>query len=121
MVLGVGLNLRLSADQAAAIDQPWVDLRRLPGSPEPSRNRLAGALISELLAMLLAFERSGFAPLVPEWNRHDLYHGCEVLLTSGQGELRGVHRGVDATGALLLEQGVRLLACHAGELSLRPL
>ncbi len=120
VVLGVGLNLRLSAVQGEVIDQPWIDLRGLPGSPAPSRNRLAGVLISELLAMLQAFERNGFGPLAAEWNRHDLYHGCEVVLTSGQGELRGVHRGVDHAGALLLEQAAGLRACHAGELSLRP-
>jgi BirA family biotin operon repressor/biotin-[acetyl-CoA-carboxylase] ligase len=119
VVLGVGLNLRLSAAQAGAIDQPWVDVRGLPGSPAPSRNQLAGALISELLVMLRAFERSGFAPLAAEWNRHDLYRGYEVVLTSGQGELRGVHRGVNPAGALLLEQAAGVHAHHAGELSLR--
>lgn len=121
VVLGVGLNLRLSDAQGAAIDQPWIDLRGLPGRPQPSRNRMAAALISELLRMLAAFEQQGFAPLVEEWNRRDLYHGRPVVLSSPQGQLQGVHRGVDAGGALLLEQGGELRACHGGELSLRPL
>ena len=43
----------------------------------------------------------------------------DAIVTSGQGELRGVHRGVDSSGALLLEQAGGLRACHAGELSLR--
>lgn len=121
VVLGIGLNLRLTAAQGAGIDQPWVDLRGLPGTPAPSRNRLAAILIEDLVGMLQAFERDGFAPLVEEWNRHDVYRGREVVLASAREQLRGVHRGVDSAGALLLDQGAGVRAYHGGELSLRSL
>ena len=119
VVIGVGVNTHLPADQAAPIDQPWVDLHKVPTGAGISRNRLAGVLIQQLLEMLQRFGEHGLVPLIPEWNRHDVYLGRPVVLRSGNTEITGVHQGITPDGALLLEQGTEVRAYHAGEVSLR--
>lgn len=119
VVIGVGINTHLPTSQAAAIDQPWVDLDRVPTGAGISRNRLAGMLIQHLLEMLQRFAEHGLVPLVPEWNRHDAYLGRQVVLRSGNKEIAGVHQGIGSDGALLLAQGTEVRAYHAGEVSLR--
>ncbi len=47
VVCGVGINVLLNRESARSIDQPWTDLYHMMGAV-PSRNRLVGALISEL-------------------------------------------------------------------------
>lgn len=120
VVLGIGLNTRLSRRQAEAIDQPWVDLASIPRGEKISRNRLAAELVDRLLEALDEFERHGLSPLLEQWRRHDLYHGKAVRLHMGNRTVEGVHYGIDETGALLLANGGGVRAYHAGEVSLRP-
>ncbi len=119
VVVGVGVNVRMSAQQGAGIDQPWTDLSSMSGARTCSRNRLAALLIEHLVAMLNAFETQGLAPLLEEWNRYDLLRGQTVKLSTGDRSIEGTHLGVDSQGALLLAQGDRTRAYHAGEVSLR--
>ncbi len=119
VVLGLGLNTRLSARQGEAIEQPWVDLASVPGGQGISRNALAAALLEQLLAALAGFHHQGLSPLLDEWNRNDLYRGKRVQLRMGERVVEGIHRGIDGSGALLLDSGDGVHAFHAGEVSLR--
>lgn len=59
VVAGVGLNVALPPAAAAAIDQPWVDLREILGVEPIARNRLAALLISELIETFVRFQGGG--------------------------------------------------------------
>ena len=120
VVLGLGLNTRLDESQADQIDQPWVDLHSVPGGAGISRNKLVAALLDNLLQTMDGFSRQGLEPLLQEWHRYDLYYGRRVSLHFGDRVIEGVHRGIDPTGALLLQQKGELHAYHGGEVSLRP-
>lgn len=119
VVLGLGLNTMLTEEDGDAIDQPWVDLASVPGGRGISRNRLAAELVNELIEMLAGFERDGLAVWVDEWKRLDLYHGKSVSLLMGKRTIEGIHKGIDSSGALLLEHEGQLQAYHGGEVSLR--
>ncbi|MDG4596063.1 MAG: biotin--[acetyl-CoA-carboxylase] ligase [Candidatus Contendobacter sp.] len=120
VVAGVGLNVALPPAAAAAIDQPWVDLREILGVEPIARNRLAALLISELIETFVRFQGGGFADLAAEWAEFDRVVGRRVRLTLPNTTLIGIARGVDATGALLLETADgRLRPCIGGEISLR--
>jgi BirA family biotin operon repressor/biotin-[acetyl-CoA-carboxylase] ligase len=120
VVAGVGLNVALPPPAATVIDQPWVDLREILGVEHISRNRLAASLISELIETFVRFQESGFADLTAEWAEFDRVAGRRVRLTLPNTTLIGIARGVDATGALLLETtDGRLRPCMGGEISLR--
>jgi len=120
VVLGLGLNVSMPSFAAESIDQPWIDLDSLPGGKTVSRNRLVAVLLDNLAAILSGFEADGLAPLVKEWRRYDLYYGEPVRLQMGGRQVEGIHRGIDSSGALLLETSDGIQVHHGGEVSLRP-
>jgi len=117
-VIGVGLNLKMTAAAAAAIDQPWVDLETVQGRPV-SRNQCCALLLHHLLETLTHFEEQGFARLADEWRRHDITRNQAVLVMQGAEYHSGIARGVDDNGALLVEQAGRLQRFMSGDVSLR--
>lgn len=120
VVAGIGLNVALPASDAAAIDQPWVDLREILGTVPVDRNRLAAMLIGEVVGAYSRFQDGGFADFAEEWMRFDQVRGRPVRLQLPDGTVAGIARGVDATGALLLEtEDGRASAYLGGEVSLR--
>ncbi len=117
---GIGLNVALPRRAALAIDQPWVDLREILGVDGVSRNYLAALLINELVEIFGRFEQGGFIGLVEEWASFDLATGRRVRLHLPNAAVTGIVRGVDPSGALLLESADgRVKAYLGGEISLR--
>ena len=118
VVIGIGLNLSLSEDDAAAIDQPWVDLSSL--KPGLSRNRVASAVLNELLLAVADFRQHGFAPYQQYWTERDVFHNKEVQISSASWQMAGKVKGVNRKGELMLqtERGTEVIS--AGEISVRP-
>jgi BirA family biotin operon repressor/biotin-[acetyl-CoA-carboxylase] ligase len=121
VVIGIGLNLRLTSEARRAIEAGGARVAALQDAcPAPlSRNTLAAALLEELLSMLGGFEAEGFAPFRSEWLALDALGGRAARVLAVQGGLTGIARGVDVDGALLLESGGRLHRFVSGEVSLR--
>ena len=116
-VIGVGLNLAMTPAQAGGVDQPWIALEQALGRHLP-RNQLAGKIIGALHEALTQFERSGFASFAADWNQFDLTAGKPVRVER-EPPLLGIARGIDASGALLVEADGQRHAVHSGEVSLR--
>jgi len=122
VVIGIGLNVALSAallKKIAATGLPATDLRSA-GFAQRSRNQIAAELINACLRGLVTFERAGLKPFIEEWRSADALRGRPVDVASAQGIARGLARGVDVHGALLLEtpQGVKRFV--AGDVTVRP-
>jgi len=120
VVLGLGMNVRLTEAEGESIDQPWVSIARVPGGAALSRNRIVAALLDNLVIVLSQFEERGFTAMISEWRQYDLYDGKRVFLQLGARQIEGIHRGVEPSGALLLETAEGMRAYHGGEVSLRP-
>ena len=116
VVIGVGLNLAMSAAEAAEIDQPHAVLTEVT---EVSRNELASRLLSGLLDMLPAFSERGFGAFREAWAEFDVYRHQPVELLMGRNRIAGINAGVDATGNLLLQTDAGVATYNAGEVSLR--
>jgi len=111
VVIGVGLNVALGAallQQIAATGTEATDLAS-GGLKSPSRNTVAAALISESVRGLLEFERHGLKPFIEEWRAADALRGRPVNVSAADGVARGLARGIDVHGALMVEtpQGVK--------------
>jgi BirA family biotin operon repressor/biotin-[acetyl-CoA-carboxylase] ligase len=119
VVVGIGINVKLSASAGQAIDQPWVDLHSLTSQPL-ARNQLVAQLIMELMRVHRSAEQQKLQPYLQEWRALDSYLGKQVVLRAGNGEYTGVVRGVDNAGALQLAHNGQLMRFHSGEVSLRP-
>lgn len=116
-VIGVGLNLAMSASQATDIAQPWISLNQVLSTPI-ARNVLAVELIGALFAALRQFESSGFDSFLADWSHFDLTANRNVRIESIP-PLNGVARGIDASGALIVEATGSRHIIHSGEVSLR--
>jgi BirA family biotin operon repressor/biotin-[acetyl-CoA-carboxylase] ligase len=121
MVIGIGLNLSLSADTRRAIEAGGARIAALADACQapPARNALTAALLAELLSMLDGFERRGFAAFREEWTSLDALGGRPARILVGDDTIEGISRGVDADGALLVDSGGQLLRFVSGEASLR--
>ncbi len=122
VVVGLGLNIALPAAVRADLAARGISAIHLEslGAALPGRNELAAALIAELIATLLRFGEQGFAAFAAEWAAADTLQGREVRLESAAGPQRGIARGVDASGALLLETARGTLRILSAEVSVRP-
>jgi BirA family transcriptional regulator, biotin operon repressor / biotin---[acetyl-CoA-carboxylase] ligase len=122
VVIGLGLNVALGPQllkRIAGTGIPATDLLTA-GLVRPSRNRIAAAIISSCLAGLTEFERSGLKPFVEEWRAADNLRGRAVDVHTAEGVARGLARGIDVHGALLIEtrDGVRRFI--SGDVTVRP-
>ena len=111
VVIGIGLNLALGAAllrQIAASGTAATDLASV-ARPVPARNALAAALVSACVRGLIEFERQGLKPFIEDWRAADALRGRAVNVAAADGIARGVARGIDLRGALMVEtpQGVR--------------
>lgn len=118
VVIGIGLNVDMSAEEASPIDQPWSDLFAARGRVI-SRNQLAGAVLSHLLPTLIKFESTGFSAFHAEWSALDFVAGRAVVLHVGERSLVGIAAGIGETGALAIDTEMGREWFHGGEVSLR--
>jgi len=103
VVVGVGLNVRMPANMTMSIDQPWIDLAQTEAR-DVSRTQLAATVLDELILTLQQFSQTGLAAFLDEWHSYDRYFDKPVVLQQGEKIITGISRGIDASGALLLEQ-----------------
>lgn len=119
-VIGLGLNVRLPATAAAAIDQPWTDLARLlDATALPPRNAIAAAVLAHLLPALDAFDHEGLAPFLPRYAALDALCGRPVRVSSGDTAIEGQAAGLAADGGLRVATAAGERIFHAGEVSVR--
>jgi len=101
VVIGIGVNLHLSAEQGASIDQPWTSLFHILNQ-EIDRNHFAGLMLNELLFSLQQFSAQGFARFQAEWQELDYLYGKRIQINSPQPILTGIMQGISPNGELLL-------------------
>ena len=121
VVIGVGVNVSLPEEARREIQASGVAAAAVTDACKqvPSRNLVAGAILDELLSMLLQYERFGFAAFRDAWTVLDGLNGRPVKVAVGETAALGIARGVDSDGALLLETGDRMQRFVSGEASLR--
>ncbi|MEP6883639.1 MAG: biotin--[acetyl-CoA-carboxylase] ligase [Gammaproteobacteria bacterium] len=123
VVIGVGINVALTAEARRDIEVSGVAVAAVADAcgTAPSRNLVVGAILDELLSMLVGFEREGFAAFRDAWMALDAIRGRTVQVLLADQHLYGTARGVDREGALLLETGNGVQRFVSGEASLRLL
>jgi len=117
-LIGIGLNLDLPATAAAAIDQPWIDLKQLL-DPPPARKLLIAALLRQLHADLSRFDASGLESFHADWRRADALAGRAIWLLEAGGPTAAHALGIDAIGRLVVDVGGQQRKLSAGEISIR--
>lgn len=122
VVIGIGINVALGPtvlERIAGTGTRATDLRTAGADPAP-RNAIVAELIEEMLSGLMMFESEGLQPFVDEWTAADALRGRAVGVQAGETSARGIARGIDVGGALLLETPQGLRKFISGEVSVRP-
>lgn len=122
VVVGVGLNVKSDQIMNAEVGQPWVSLQEISEITQIQpigRNKIASALMSEIIPVLAQYEQKGFLEYRPEWERLNAHAGHAVDVHIGSTVVSGKMLCVNAMGALVLytDEGERVF--HGGEVSLR--
>ena len=122
-VIGIGLNTACSAETRARADtlagaQALTDLRSATDSTI-CRNGITALLIDSLLASVCEFSRAGFRSFSEEWKTWDALSGQTVTVQDQQQSVNGTARGVDLSGALMVEVDGMVNAYRSGEVSIR--
>jgi BirA family biotin operon repressor/biotin-[acetyl-CoA-carboxylase] ligase len=121
VVIGIGINVLLDDAARAAIHaagNPADDLRA-HRSPVPDRNHVVAALLARLVPALDGFPRQGLAPWLEDWHAHDALFDLEVRIENAGEVTRGVARGIDSHGALLVENPAGVQRFISGEVTVR--
>lgn len=117
-VIGIGLNLNMPEQAANKIDQQWTDLQR-HCKDKIDRNALSALLIQHLLKRLHQHQNEGLVAMLDEWHARDFYLNKRVKLLTGDNVTKGICRGVNNQGALMLEVDGQVKPIYGGEVSLR--
>ncbi len=117
IVIGAGINMSMRRVEENVVNQGWINLQE--AGINIDRNTLAARLIRELRAALILFEQEGLVPYLSRWKALDNFINRPVKLIIGDKEIFGISRGIDAQGALLLEQNGEIKPWMGGEISLR--
>ncbi len=117
VVIGVGVNIRLSEKGRAGIEQPVAALKDL--APDVSRNELVSAMIEAHIQMLERFETTGFSAWRDRWNDYHIHQDKAVRIYQGSTVSEGVALGVDDIGNLVVSIDGVCKRFTGGEVSLR--
>jgi BirA family biotin operon repressor/biotin-[acetyl-CoA-carboxylase] ligase len=121
VVVGIGLNVLLDAATRAAVARTGNtadDLRAQRPAP-PDRNTVVARLLTRLVPALEGFPRHGLAPHLANWHECDALRECEVRVENAGEITRGIARGIDAHGALLVETPAGVRRFISGEVTVR--
>ena len=126
IVIGLGLNVHITDEDAPFIDQPWTDLHSgFPNWPtmDVDRNQLAAAILHQWLILLTNFPTNQ-DKIIERWHQYALYLNQPVLLLNKENQSlqdKGIMRGVNQEGHLLIESSSGAINQYAdSNLSLRP-
>jgi BirA family biotin operon repressor/biotin-[acetyl-CoA-carboxylase] ligase len=121
IVVGLGLNVTLTADEAP---DPVATSLLMLGSPATDRNALARRILRELALRVDAWRTAGGADpsLLADYQRYSLTLNTRVRASMpGDREVVGVARSVDETGRLCVDTGAETMAISAGDIThMRP-
>ena len=113
-VIGVGLNI--APQPASDLSSGFACLQEMnPGIDAPTA---LARVARPLVQAVLEFQRTGFAPFKPRFERRDYLIGRAVD-TSPTDPTGGIADGIDATGALRVRTGNTIHTLGAGEISIR--
>ena len=116
-IIGIGVNFNMP-NLNVEIDQPWCDLNSIL-TKLPSRNNFASKIIDSLIASIKLFENKGLDAFMASWNNYDVIQDKPIIIKKADSLEQGIARGIDHTGALLIEQNGKIAPLYSGDVSIR--
>lgn len=118
VTLGFGINVHLTRQAGAVIDQPWTALSEHTGAAL-DRNGMVAGLLSVLAQGFERFESDGLPAFIADWRSMDALQGKAVSVLDGAKQRDGRACGIAEDGAFLFEDADGQHRLHSGEVSVR--
>ena len=115
VVVGLGINLKLSLVDSELIDQPHAfvgDSIKIP------RNRLTSDLVLSVISAVNKCSEKGFIYFKSKWNRFNSHAGELLRLQRADQRISGFDKGIDARGNLILDINGEKKVFNSGEVGL---
>lgn len=123
IVVGIGINVRMTDEQTKTIDQPWTSIERELNTEEKSfsfeRNVFAANLIAQVVNVLKDYDTKKFHSYQKAWHQLNAFTNKNVELHLPREIVQGKFIGVNERGAVILNVGDRVETFYGGEISLR--
>lgn len=119
LVIGMGVNVDMSKDQAGDIDQEWTDIKSQCPDWSLCRSEFIARLMNTLVFALMRFENEGALDLQNRWQRWDIMHNKDVSLYTENKQIQGIAKGINEEGNLLLDVNGQQQKFIVGDVSLR--
>jgi BirA family biotin operon repressor/biotin-[acetyl-CoA-carboxylase] ligase len=117
VLLGIGLNINLAADDIPPDLRDKATSMRIATGHACDRIAIADSLFNSLDSRYMETLTRGFEAVRPAWERFSALTGRRIAIVDGGRRQTGVVKGIDGTGALLLDIGDRVERIVAGEVS----
>lgn len=119
VVIGIGINIKLSDDIKNKIDQATTDIYSICDQL-PKRNQLLAVILNHLSTALSDFSIGGFESFKKEWVQYHAYSDKSVRITLPDGSVeQGMVTGVHGNGALQIQGKNGIQHFNVGEISLK--
>lgn len=119
VIIGIGVNFKLSSNLASLVDYAVTDLYEITGYML-DRNQILALFLIELRHVLNTFENYGFHVFRNEWQSYHIYQGQNIVLRlPNRLNVEGIVDGVQDDGSLTLITSSGRKNFNVGEISLR--
>ena len=120
VVIGVGINVHMSKEEGADIDQSWISLDEASGSVN-NRNKIIGDVVNKIIQLTYIFKKEGFKFFKSDFESLDLLRGrkCSVVIDGIEKIVKVL--GVNDKGEMLTIDNSGYLTLRYGEVSIREL
>lgn len=115
IVVGVGLNVNMTGEEAAAIDRPATSMRMASGRIWDLR-RVLEELLASMARRIAQWEEDGFAGIRDEWGERTGPIGRPLAVHDGSVVKSGRLAGYGSHGELLLDTGTRVETIWSGDM-----
>jgi len=120
VIIGIGLNVKVSREAANKIDQEWIDLSSASENIPPSKDTLVTKITTTVCSYLHIFEADGLSAFREMWKRYDFLLSKKVKIQYENGVEYGVAEGISRHGELLVKgENDEQIVVNAGEVSVR--
>lgn len=116
IIIGVGLNLRMSVTEGEDIDQDWSSL--FNEDERINRNKIAGLMLNSIIELISKFKKDFFKFYIAQYEKLDILQGRECSALNNNRLLKGMIKGVNEKGELILKENNKTYYLRSGEVSL---
>ena len=102
LVIGVGINVAMHLNEAAAIEAPWIDLLTIQPGWQLSRNELAAKVVAVFYETLKKLEANQLRDLSVKWGVYDMLLNKKVEFLQDGVIKTGYVKGIDDLGLIVL-------------------